>query len=193
MPHRKTVRRVHEPGHLHELTFSCYRRLPLLTNHDWRGRLARSLDAASTQTGVHLVAFIFMPEHVHLLVLPTRPGSSSISEYLSRIKQPFSREIKAILEQVRSPLLARLTVRERPERTCFRFWQEGGGYDRNLFTPQAIRASLDYLHANPVRRGLCRRAIDWHWSSARYYENDPPGAQEPDLPRIDGLPPDALA
>ena len=32
MPHRKTVRRFHEPGDLHELTFSCYRRMPLLAN-----------------------------------------------------------------------------------------------------------------------------------------------------------------
>jgi hypothetical protein len=27
MAHRKTVRHFHEVGHLHELTFSCYRRL----------------------------------------------------------------------------------------------------------------------------------------------------------------------
>lgn len=32
--HRKTIKQFHEPGHLHELTFSCYRRLPLLTNDD---------------------------------------------------------------------------------------------------------------------------------------------------------------
>jgi hypothetical protein len=25
------------------------------------------------------------------------------------------------------------------------------------------------IHHNPVRRGLCKRAIDWEWSSARWY------------------------
>jgi len=29
-PHRKQVRHYREPGCLHELTFSCYRRMPLL-------------------------------------------------------------------------------------------------------------------------------------------------------------------
>ena len=29
-PHRKRVRHIDEPGHVHELTFSCYRRRPLL-------------------------------------------------------------------------------------------------------------------------------------------------------------------
>jgi len=46
MAHRKTVRHFHEVGHLHELTFSCYRRLPLLTNDVWREKLARCVEAA---------------------------------------------------------------------------------------------------------------------------------------------------
>ena len=28
---------------------------------------------------------------------------------------------------------------------------------------------IDYLHANPVRRGLVARAEDWEWPSARWY------------------------
>ena len=46
MAHRKSVRHFHEAGHLHELTFSCYRRMPLLTNDSWRERLARCVEAA---------------------------------------------------------------------------------------------------------------------------------------------------
>ncbi len=88
MAHRKKVRHVHEPGHLHELTFSCYRRLPLLTNDPWRERLARSLDEANREAGIELVGFVFMPEHLHLLVSLTDP-SQSIGRYLARIKQPF--------------------------------------------------------------------------------------------------------
>ena len=29
---------------------------------------------------------------------------------------------------------------------------------------------LDYLHNNPVRRGLVLRAADWKWSSAAAFE-----------------------
>ncbi len=187
MAHRKRVRHVHEPGHLHELTFSCYRRLPLLTNDPWRERLARSLDEANREANVGLVGFVFMPEHLHLLVHLPEPAPS-IGRYLARIKQPFSRQIKELLVERRSGLLSRLTVRERPGKSCFRFWQEGSGFDRNLFTNEAIRASLDYIHENPVKRGLCRRAIDWRWSSARYYLGDPPSLQEAHLPFIHGLP-----
>ena len=191
MAHRKTVRHYHEPGHLHEFTFSCYQRRPLLTNDDWRERLSRCIDAAGEETRIELVAFVFMPEHVHLLVYPTEP-EPNLSLYLARIKQPFSKEIKELLVAHRSPLLDRLTVQERPGRMCFRFWQEGPGFDRNLWTAEAIQASMDYIHRNPVERGLCQRAIDWKWSSARYYLGNPPGQQFPGLPFIHGLPAGAL-
>jgi putative transposase len=131
-----------------------------------------------------------MPEHVHLLVYPTTT-QPRLDQYLASFKQPFSSEIKEILYLHRSSLLEKLTVRERPGKNCFRYWQEGGGYDRNLHTPRSIQASLEYMHLNPVRRGLCESAIDWKWSSARYYLCDP-RVDDPDLPKIHGLPVGAL-
>jgi len=74
-----------------------------------------------------------------------------------------------VLAERRDPLLDRLTVRERPGKWCFRFWQEGTGFDRNLFGRRAILASLNDIHQNLVKRGLCERAIDWKWSSARMH------------------------
>ena len=34
------------------------------------------------------------------------------------------------------------------------------------FQTKSIEMAIDDIHENPVRRGLCRRAIDWKWSSA---------------------------
>ncbi len=190
-PHRKLVKHYHQPGDFHELTFSCYRRLPLLTNDTWRERLARSIDEANQIHSMRLVAFVFMPEHVHLLVFPDerRPN---IGRYLAQIKQPFSKSIKQVLVDCNSPLLQQLTISERPGKTCFRFWQEGPGYDRNLDVASSVEASVNYLHTNPVSRGLCQQAIDWKWSSARWYLAHPPRQQSPDLPLIHGLPDGSL-
>ncbi len=86
----------------------------------------------------------------------------------------------------------RLTVRERPGTECFRFWQEGPGFDRNLYSPEALASSLEYIHNNPVGRELCRHAVDWKWSSARYYLDVPPRQQHQGLPLILGLPEGAV-
>jgi len=186
--HRKQVKHYHEPGDFHELTFSCYGRRPLLTNDDWRRRLSRHIDTASDEASFDLVAFVYMPEHLHLLVYPRLPVPD-IGRFLARLKQPFSKEIKGILIGSQSGLLQRLTVRERPGKHCFRFWQEGPGFDRNIFSVDALSASIDYIHYNPVARKLCERATEWPWSSARYYLLDPPRQQFPDLPHIHGVPP----
>ena len=50
-----------------------------------------------------------------------------------------------------------------------------------------VLAAIDYLHHNPVRRGIVKRAVDWKWSSARYYLLDPP-RQYPRLPTVHSLP-----
>ena len=184
---RKLVKHYHEAGHFHELTFSCYRRMPLLTNDTWRAKLSESIASACNECEFELVAFVFMPEHVHLLVLPLS-SEPKIGFFLARLKQPYSKKIKQILQADESSLLAKLTVRERPGKYCFRYWQEGPGFDRNIYSAKALEASLNYIHNNPVKRGLCKKATDWTWSSARYYLSEPPCQQFQELPHIHGLP-----
>ena len=203
-PHRKRVKHYHEPGDIHELTFSCYRRMQLLTDDSWRKLLCEAIDRAVERHDFRLFAFVLMPEHVHLIVQPREalldkpavapddtPASdtSEIENLLFAIKRPYSYRIKQRLIQQRSTLLQRLTVRQRPGVMTFRYWQEGPGYDRNLKQARSVVAAIDYVHMNPVRRGLCERCTDWKWSSARYFL-DPQCPIDPDLPRITPLPPE---
>ena len=186
--HRKQVRHSHEPGDLHELTFSCYRRMPLLTNDHWRSLLCESIDRAVTKQEFRLVAFVLMPEHMHLLVYPTT-NPVRIDRLLSAIKEPHFVRIRRLLEDNNSPLPDKLMVRERPGKWSFRYWQEGPGYDRNFNTEAATLAAIDYIHLNPVRRGLVERIEDWRWSSARWYLSDRQAIDRAH-PTIHGLPPE---
>ena len=187
----KTIKHQHEVGDLHELTFSCYRKMRLLTNDVWRSLLSEAIDQACKEHTMELVAFVYMPDHVHLLVFPTKV-EPDIGAFLTQVKRPTSSRIHELLQSSNSPLLAKLIVRERPGRTSFRFWQEGPGCDRNLFQPASIQASINYIHRNPVEKKLCKRAIDWRWSSATYYLGEPPCQQLPHLPFIHGLRPESL-
>ena len=163
--------------------------MPLLTNDLWRRWLAESIEEAAAALRFQLIAFVFMPEHVHLLVRPTDPEATAddVSSFLATLKRPLSRRVKAALQAggttTAQRLLDRLMVRTRPGTTAFRFWQEGPGYDRNLQTDKAILASIDYIHQNPVKRGLVKEAAKWKWSSARWYISD--GKQiDSELPRL---------
>jgi putative transposase len=89
------------------------------------------------------------------------------------LKEPVARKGVAYLKANAPDWLRRIRVRE-GERVRHRFWQPGGGYDRNVTGSAALRAMIDYIHANPVRRGLVSRPEEWEWSSARWFAGKRP-------------------
>jgi putative transposase len=161
---RKTVRHYDEPGDAHFLTFSCYRRIPLLSKDRSRRWLVDALQDARQKHGFDLWAWVIMPEHVHLLIWPRAPGHK-IERILADIKRPVGQNAIAWLESRAPSFLARLTVKTR-SRTYRHFWQPGPGQDRNVYEPESAHQVVEYIHGNPVRRGLVKRAEDWPWSSA---------------------------
>ena len=169
--HRKKVKHYDQPDQGHELTFSCYKRLPLLQDDHRCQQLAVAVERATCLHGFSLTAFVFMPEHVHLVVFPERP-TTRVSDLLYAIKRPVSYRIKQDLIASNDPLLDELTIRERPGKTTFRFWQEGSGYDRNILKHESLRKMIHYVHLNPVRRGLVEHPAKWKWSSWRHYEGE---------------------
>src|SRR5205085_9325825 len=96
-----------------QTTFSCYRRLPLLTNDLFRCWLTETLNKALVVHDVQLSGFVLMPEDVHLLVWPQKE-KYSIADFQHSFKRSFSLRIKNRLESMKSPLLENLTTRERP-------------------------------------------------------------------------------
>jgi len=185
-PHPKRVRHFDDPGHFHELTFPCYRRRPLLTGNAWRGELSRSIDRAMIGQRYRLVAFVYMGEHVHLIVHPLAEATG-IARSLRAMKRAYSYRIKQQLVAAKADLLDRLTVRQRPGIEALLYWQEGPGYDRNLTRAKTVLSAIDYVHLNPVRRGLCEAATDWRWSSAKHYSPEGP-SDDAVLSVVHGMP-----
>jgi len=181
-----------------------------------------------------LWAYVFMPEHIHLIVYPLPlsvpgveameeasevgretvdegrvPGVESgrpaggglntanngptrlhprhtastqvcnISTIVHAIKQPVGHKAIAYLKAHAPQWLPRIT-RRRGKRTERLFWQSGGGYDRNITDPNTLRSMIEYIHNNPVRRGLVAKATDWKWSSARWFADGTSSELNPD-------------
>ena len=108
-----------------------------------------------------------MPNHVHLLIYP--PPEVTMSNLLKAVKRPFSYQALAYLEKHQPELYQKLSV-QKCNREVRRFWQTGGGYDRNIFRDETFVHTLEYMHLNPVRKGLVKSPLDWKWSSAGFYQ-----------------------
>src|ERR1700724_171104 len=86
-----SLRRLQQTGHLHFLTFSCYRRLPKLATPAARDRFEASLESTRQSYEFNVLGYVVMPEHVHLLV--TEPPSQPLSKAIQALKQSVSRQL----------------------------------------------------------------------------------------------------
>jgi putative transposase len=162
-------RNINEPGHAHELTFSCYQGFPFLQAERTCQWLAESIGAARQKYDFALWAYVFMPNHVHLVVWPRR-RDYDIAVIRKAIKAPVARRAIDYLAQHAPEWLPRIT-RRRGQKTERLLWQSGGGYDRNITSARTLLQIIDYIHANPVRKQLVLRPRDWKWSSAAWFDD----------------------
>ncbi|PMU82887.1 hypothetical protein C1Y30_31375, partial [Pseudomonas sp. GW704-F3] len=89
------------------------------------------------------------PDHVHVIVKP-QEATYSIADILSAIKSPSAKAIFSRHPELKAG--GRIERKDRPSE--FRFWQAGGGYDRNLVSGSATWSMIHYIHSNPVRNLL---------------------------------------
>jgi putative transposase len=163
------LKRIHQPGHLHHVTFSCYRRLPLLKSERAKNLFVGELARVRREYKFLLVGYVVMPEHVHLLM--SKPTKAEVTTVLKMLKQ---RESWKMRKKRKSEALGQLRLEFSEEAKLKSFWQ-ARYYDFNVYKVHKLREKLRYMHANPVMRGLVRNPGDWPWSSWGFYEKGESG------------------
>ena len=153
---------------VHFLTFSCYNHLWLFKSPELYREFLRSLDNARNKHHFLVLGYVLMPNHVHLMLW--LPDGITISNVLRAIKQPFSNRALKLLEKQFPEIHAKVKITV-DGKSIRRFWQAGGGFDRNISDPDQIRNTIEYMHGNPVRRGLVDKPTDWRWSSVHCWED----------------------
>ena len=166
----KGLKRYYGRGDLHFLTFSCYRRLPLLGTVRARNVFVDALAKIWERYKFLLVGYVVMPEHVHLLI--SEPVNNTPSMVLKVLKQRVSRDLRR--KRRRAPARQLCLSFMKGDEGLPRFWQPRF-YDFNVYSAKKKREKLEYMHANPVRRGLVRNPDAWIWSSFSFYEKEKAG------------------
>jgi putative transposase len=93
--------------------------------------------------------YALMPDHLHVLLFQREEGA-----LISRLMGSFKRETSKTV-----------TIPSFPASTL---WRERYD-DVPVPGPRAASARLEYMHSNPVRRGIVVNPTDYQWSSARFY------------------------
>ena len=110
--------------------------------------LADSLIFYSIRYDAKIVGYVFMPSHIHLLlIIEGDKLSHFMRDFKKYISQKSIKELGIKQKQIWKPRFDRVAV----------------------YTEKIFRTKLDYIHKNPVRAGLVSEMDDWVWSSYSAY------------------------
>jgi putative transposase len=161
------LRRYQRTGDLHFVTFSCYRRQPKLGNPSTRTRFEWSLEETRARYLFHLLGYVVMPEHAHLLLTePKEVQLATGDPSMQAVGIPAPGHTRILLAE---PLL-RLQRLHRSE------------------TIEKLR----YMHRNPVNLRLVMSPEQWPWSSFRQYAKGIDGIVTVSVPRHTASPLDEI-
>ena len=138
--------------HLHFITCSCYRRRPFLRTARKRDVFLQILDEVRTHYQFWLIGYVVMPEHIHLLISEPKMGTPS-----------------TVMQVLKQGVAGALLAREGSGEGTRAFWQRRF-YDFNVWSKKKRIEKLNYMHMNPVKRGLVADPKLWEWSSYRFYQ-----------------------
>ena len=131
----------------YSVTICTYRRHPAFLDHEFtREAIARLLRTAG-KFGFEVIAYCFMPDHVHLLLLGAREDS----------------DFKAFIKSWNTQ-----TGFYWRRRTTGRLWQDGY-YERVIRSDVNVYFAAQYIVMNPVRAGLVHSPGDYEFSGSTRY------------------------
>ena len=158
-------------------------RLPVFRTAPIKELTCRAVDKARQSCGFLLLAYVVMPDHLHLVTDNRHPAS----EVLRFVKGIIAHDlIEHLKKEGCVTSLQKLRHEEGKRRHRHSVW----GHESNVvsvFSENVLMQKVNYVHLNPVRTKLVERSVDYRWSSARCWNNCP-SPMEPlavDVYRID--------
>ena len=126
---------------------------------------------------VEIIGFVIMPEHFHMLARSKR--AENIIRFIRGGRRSVSGKVRRSIEGSESTINTyclnydidpTVFYTKTGGKSKFRFWKE----KPRVFPISKeidIIKKLDYIHNNPVRRGLVKSPEDWEYSSFGYYRD----------------------
>ena len=134
-----------EQGFAYFVTTNTIDRRPIFARREAARFFLETLADVRREQGLKLLAYVVMPDHVHLVLVPGRYG---LGEAMKSLKGRFARHCNQARSESGS------------------LWQDKY-HEAIVRSDEQLSAYVDYVHYNPVEAGLCHEPEDWPYTSAR--------------------------
>lgn len=138
----------YEENHYYFITTVTQNRKPLFNDKLACELFINLLTYHKFSSSYNIKAFVIMPDHVHFIIQPM--GKYNISEIMKKIKGSFSRYYNQLNKSTGTVL-------------------QKGFYDTVIRSEKQLREIMDYIHHNPMQKGIVSEVQDYYYSSYSYY------------------------
>jgi putative transposase len=180
-------------GRARFVTFSTHHRIPFLTDRLACQILLDQIAIAREKYRFRLLAYVIMPDHVHLVLVPSE--ACRVGLMIGDIKRLSARLILGVLRKTAGPSAGQFHL---PDQGRGHAVWEKRCYDHNCRSVEDVWVKVNYCHQNPVKRGYVQDASAWEWSSFNCYKGHGVApldvyelAQDPSQTNPTGGPPEA--
>jgi putative transposase len=119
-----------------------------------RDLFARLLEEVRVKFRFKVAGYVVMPDHFHLLM--TEPEIDTAANSVDMLRQRYQRRYNT------------------SARSGDQVWETRYS-DTHIPGKERVEAQLSFMHQAPVKAALVEDALDWAWSSARFYAGLPDG------------------
>jgi putative transposase len=144
------LRRLRTTDRVFFVTVRLRQNLPAISDDEFR-LLLQAIEKSRHKLHFWLCGYVLMPDHWHALIAVRHP--LTISRAIQDIKWISAQSIN------------------RHRQVSGALWQHQF-WDRFVRHEKELAARIDYMHGNPVKKGLAERPEEWLWSSYNNYSLD---------------------
>jgi REP element-mobilizing transposase RayT len=142
---------------------------PLLARDYARKVLLDDLNFYRRKYDCRILAYVIMPEHYHVVLQLNQPDELHrwLRDVQSHTATELSKWLRLSLDQEELGIYSR----HANGHSDLAIWKEQARAV-SIVSEGVLRQKIEYVHANPVRRGLVCEPGEWPWSSWRNYHAD---------------------
>jgi putative transposase len=161
----KKIKHYDNLGHAHFITLIVNQHTPIFKGKFLCEIVVSALIFYRDKLNFRIWGYVIMPDHIHM-VISFADNEERVIEFIRDFKKFVSKKVVEILKPEDKKAFLLDSPKKRNHR--YQIWQKDF-YDFNIFNEETLREKLNYIHYNPVRKGLADSPENYIYSSYRQY------------------------
>ena len=160
--------RITDDTSVYFVTYTVVEWLPVFVSETAFKIVTCSLNFCHESKGLRINAYVIMPTHLHAIVFHESYDGNALDTTLSEFRRFTGRSLADYCGQSMPKAFNKVLRSAAGDDRARRFWQPTR-HPVAITSERFYRQKLDYLHANPCRKGLVLYPEEWRFSSARVH------------------------